>query len=155
WKPVTVSGRCRSPTSTATRSKERWRTFGTPLDAKAGRSRPPPFWTRRSRTAPNGRTSTSPARSGSTAIARTRQRVRRAPSFGPWWPLRRGTRRAENRTHGLSHGAAVDGLTEQLSFRLGEPQPNILAGLTPAQRRAADHGEGPLLVVPGPGTGKT
>jgi DNA helicase-2/ATP-dependent DNA helicase PcrA len=31
----------------------------------------------------------------------------------------------------------------------------VLAGLTAEQREAVSHGEGPLLIVAGPGTGKT
>jgi DNA helicase II / ATP-dependent DNA helicase PcrA len=46
-------------------------------------------------------------------------------------------------------------MTEQLSFRLGEPRPDILGGLQPEQRAAVEHGDGPLLVVAGAGTGKT
>ena len=46
-------------------------------------------------------------------------------------------------------------MTEQLSFRLGEPRPDILQGLQPEQRVAVEHGAGPLLVVAGAGTGKT
>ena len=46
-------------------------------------------------------------------------------------------------------------MTEQLTFRLGEPKPDILQSLTPEQRRAAEHRDGPLLVVAGAGTGKT
>lgn len=46
-------------------------------------------------------------------------------------------------------------MPEQLSFRLGEDKPDILRSLTPDQRRAAEHGAGPLLVVAGAGTGKT
>ncbi|HUG56280.1 MAG TPA: ATP-dependent DNA helicase [Candidatus Limnocylindrales bacterium] len=46
-------------------------------------------------------------------------------------------------------------MTEQLAFRLGEPKPDILGSLTEEQRRAVEHGEGPLLVVAGAGTGKT
>ena len=46
-------------------------------------------------------------------------------------------------------------MTEQLSFRLGEPRPDILQGLQPEQRVAVEHGSGPLLVVAGAGTGKT
>src|SRR5881296_774986 len=47
-------------------------------------------------------------------------------------------------------------MTEQLEFRLGgEPRPDILAGLTDEQRRAVEHGVGPLLIVAGAGTGKT
>src|SRR5437763_380522 len=46
-------------------------------------------------------------------------------------------------------------MTEQLSFRLGEPRPDILQGLQPEQRRAVEHGAGPLLIVAGAGTGKT
>src|SRR3954454_16502730 len=32
---------------------------------------------------------------------------------------------------------------------------DLLAGLTPEQAQAVSHGEGPLLIVAGPGTGKT
>src|SRR5438477_10879435 len=46
-------------------------------------------------------------------------------------------------------------MTEQLSFRLGEPRPDILQGLQPEQRLAVEHGAGPLLVVARAGTGKT
>ena len=46
-------------------------------------------------------------------------------------------------------------MTEQLSFRLGEPRPDILHTLTPEQRRAVEHEGGPILVVAGAGTGKT
>jgi DNA helicase II / ATP-dependent DNA helicase PcrA len=46
-------------------------------------------------------------------------------------------------------------VTEQLSFGLGEERPDILARLTVEQRAAAEHGEGPLLIVAGAGTGKT
>ena len=46
-------------------------------------------------------------------------------------------------------------MTEQLSFRLGEERPDILRALTPEQRAAVEHGEGPLLIVAGAGTGKT
>src|SRR5712692_7355900 len=45
--------------------------------------------------------------------------------------------------------------SEQLAFRLGEPKPDILQSLTAEQRRAVEHGDGPLLVVAGAGTGKT
>ncbi len=46
-------------------------------------------------------------------------------------------------------------MTEQLAFRLGEPKADILRGLTDEQRRAVEHGTGPLLIVAGAGTGKT
>src|SRR5688500_19131570 len=46
-------------------------------------------------------------------------------------------------------------MTEQLAFGLGEPKPDILGGLTGEQRRAVEHGAGPLLIVAGAGTGKT
>ncbi|MDP9245899.1 MAG: ATP-dependent helicase [Chloroflexota bacterium] len=46
-------------------------------------------------------------------------------------------------------------MTEQLSFPLGEERPDILRLLTPEQREAVEHGEGPLLIVAGAGTGKT
>ena len=46
-------------------------------------------------------------------------------------------------------------MTEQLSFGLGEERPDILRLLTPRQREAVEHGEGPLLIVAGAGTGKT
>ncbi|HET7700117.1 MAG TPA: ATP-dependent DNA helicase [Candidatus Limnocylindria bacterium] len=47
-------------------------------------------------------------------------------------------------------------MTEQLEFGLGGvPRPDILATLTDEQRRAVEHGVGPLLVVAGAGTGKT
>src|SRR3979411_1664580 len=46
-------------------------------------------------------------------------------------------------------------MTEQLAFRLGEQKPDILRGLTDEQRRAVEHGAGPLLIVAGAGTGKT
>src|SRR5213596_633708 len=46
-------------------------------------------------------------------------------------------------------------MTEQLSFRLGEPRPDILQGLQPEQRLAVEHGSSPLLFDPGHRTGKT
>ncbi|HEX6061889.1 MAG TPA: UvrD-helicase domain-containing protein, partial [Candidatus Limnocylindria bacterium] len=38
---------------------------------------------------------------------------------------------------------------------MGEERPDILARLTVEQRQAVEHGEGPLLIVAGAGTGKT
>src|SRR5437763_9444912 len=35
------------------------------------------------------------------------------------------------------------------------PGPNLLAGLTPEQAQAVTHGTGPLLLIAGPGAGKT
>ncbi|HEY6957676.1 MAG TPA: ATP-dependent DNA helicase, partial [Candidatus Limnocylindria bacterium] len=47
-------------------------------------------------------------------------------------------------------------MSEQLEFGLGAlPRPDILASLTDEQRRAVEHGAGPLLIVAGAGTGKT
>ena len=46
-------------------------------------------------------------------------------------------------------------MTEQLSFGLGEERPDILRLLTADQRAAVEHGDGPLLIVAGAGTGKT
>jgi ATP-dependent DNA helicase UvrD/PcrA len=46
-------------------------------------------------------------------------------------------------------------VTEQLRFGLGEERPDILTLLTAGQREAVEHGEGPLLIVAGAGTGKT
>ena len=46
-------------------------------------------------------------------------------------------------------------MTEQLSFGLGEERPDILQWLTAEQRDAVEHGDGPLLIVAGAGTGKT
>ncbi|HET8569578.1 MAG TPA: ATP-dependent DNA helicase [Candidatus Limnocylindria bacterium] len=46
-------------------------------------------------------------------------------------------------------------MSEQLSFPLGEPAPDILQTLTPEQLQVVEHGDGPLLVVAGAGTGKT
>jgi DNA helicase-2/ATP-dependent DNA helicase PcrA len=49
-------------------------------------------------------------------------------------------------------GLAVDGAAAPVSLpRVAE----LLHGLDPAQRRAVTHGEGPLIVIAGPGTGKT
>ncbi|MDQ3400258.1 MAG: ATP-dependent helicase, partial [Chloroflexota bacterium] len=46
-------------------------------------------------------------------------------------------------------------MSEQLSIGLGEPHTDILRTLAPEQRRAVEHGDGPILVVAGAGTGKT
>ena len=46
-------------------------------------------------------------------------------------------------------------MTEQLSIGLGEDRPDILRALSEEQRAAVEHGEGPLLIVAGAGTGKT
>ncbi len=46
-------------------------------------------------------------------------------------------------------------MTEQLSFGIGEPKPDILASLAPEQRAAVEHRGRPLLIVAGAGTGKT
>src|SRR4030081_3077699 len=46
-------------------------------------------------------------------------------------------------------------MTKHLAFRIGEQKPDILRGLTDEQRRAVEHGAGPLLIVAGAGTGKT
>src|SRR3989442_2399123 len=61
-----------------------------------------------------------------------------------------------SRTDGLFRlYAETPPLSEQLSFLLGEEPPDILRTLTDEQRRAVEHGEGPLLIVAGAGTGKT
>ncbi|MBI2774359.1 MAG: UvrD-helicase domain-containing protein, partial [Chloroflexi bacterium] len=44
---------------------------------------------------------------------------------------------------------------EELPLRVAEPAPDILRDLTPEQREAVEHGDGPLLVIAGAGTGKT
>jgi DNA helicase-2/ATP-dependent DNA helicase PcrA len=47
------------------------------------------------------------------------------------------------------------GVQEELPLRVAEPAPDILRTLTDEQRQAVEHGEGPLLVIAGAGTGKT
>ena len=49
----------------------------------------------------------------------------------------------------------IRGLQEELLLRVPEPAPDILRELTDDQRAAVEHGEGPLLVIAGAGTGKT
>ncbi|MBI2119126.1 MAG: ATP-dependent helicase [Elusimicrobia bacterium] len=44
---------------------------------------------------------------------------------------------------------------EQTTFRLTDPVSQIMEGLNPSQKEAVLHGEGPLLIVAGAGTGKT
>ncbi|MDE3112543.1 MAG: ATP-dependent helicase [Chloroflexota bacterium] len=44
---------------------------------------------------------------------------------------------------------------QELPLRVAEPAPDILRTLTDEQREAVEHGEGPLLVIAGAGTGKT
>ncbi len=44
---------------------------------------------------------------------------------------------------------------QELPLRVAEPAPDILQKLTGEQRAAVEHGEGPLLVIAGAGTGKT
>jgi DNA helicase-2/ATP-dependent DNA helicase PcrA len=46
-------------------------------------------------------------------------------------------------------------VSEQLSFPLAEERPDILRQLSAEQRVAVEHGDGPLLIVAGAGTGKT
>ena len=50
---------------------------------------------------------------------------------------------------GLEHLDLIDAL------RLGMPDTDVFASLTPAQREAVAHVDGPLLILAGPGTGKT
>ncbi len=47
------------------------------------------------------------------------------------------------------------GVQEELPLHIAEPSPDILRTLTDEQRQAVEHGDGPLLVIAGAGTGKT
>ncbi|MEK6619809.1 MAG: ATP-dependent DNA helicase [Chloroflexota bacterium] len=49
----------------------------------------------------------------------------------------------------------ASGVQQELALRVPEPPPDILRTLTDEQREAVEHGEGPLLVIAGAGTGKT
>ena len=44
---------------------------------------------------------------------------------------------------------------QELSWRIAEPLPDILGTLSDEQRLAVEHGDTPLLVIAGAGTGKT
>src|SRR5207237_3170995 len=87
------------------------------------------------------------------ATVGSRERDRPKPSLRDRDPPAFGRRPI---ARGPSVGPAqLADMTEQLSFRLGEPRPDILQELQPVQRLAVEHGTGPLLVVAGAGTGKT
>ncbi|MCK9899683.1 UvrD-helicase domain-containing protein [Frankia sp. Cpl3] len=58
-------------------------------------------------------------------------------------------------TTGLDGAIGADGTALDTAGGSGEGHPSVLDGLDPDQRRAAEHAGGPLLVLAGPGTGKT
>ena len=65
-------------------------------------------------------------------------------------------RRASNGPRsGVGPAGAAGGVQEELPLRIAEPAPDILRTLTDEQRAAVEHGDGPLLVIAGAGTGKT
>ncbi|MCB1035602.1 MAG: UvrD-helicase domain-containing protein, partial [Acidobacteria bacterium] len=66
--------------------------------------------------------------------------------------LERSTRTADP---DLPHVAAQHGLFDRPLPEAAEEPRSVLDALDPLQRAAAEHGEGPLLIVAGPGTGKT
>src|SRR5258708_1045010 len=58
-------------------------------------------------------------------------------------------------SHRLRSAERTYRAAQQLSFAVGEERPDILRALTAEQGEAVEHGEGPLLIVAGAGTGKT